>query len=163
MGDAAAEEKAALDDCKLRCWKESVAKELKVQIVAAPFRASYAPNDARSWAAPEAPHRHDPSAPPPVAPDPASSYGTHYAAFAAARTAPRRRYLFPATTAQEIGWLRRRAGHGGAAVQQGGAPPRRVVWEAPRGHCKGGRRGCEEPRRRPAGARGGRADVAPVR
>ena len=78
MGDAAAEEKAALDDCKLRCWKESVAKELKVQIVAAPFRASYAPNDARSWAAPEAPHRHDPSAPPPVAPpDPASSYGTH--------------------------------------------------------------------------------------
>ena len=88
MGDAAAEEKAALDDCKLRCWKESVAKELKVQIVAAPFRASYAPNDARSWAAPEAPHRHDPSAPPPVAPDPASSYGTHYAAFAAARTAP---------------------------------------------------------------------------
>ena len=53
MGDAAAEEKAALDDAKLRCWKESVAKELKVQIVAAPFRASYAPNDARSWAAPE--------------------------------------------------------------------------------------------------------------
>ena len=49
MGDAAAEEKAALDDCKLRCWKESVAKELKVQIVAAPFRASYAPNDARSY------------------------------------------------------------------------------------------------------------------
>ena len=87
MGDAAAEEKAALDDAKLRCWKESVAKELKVQIVAAPFRASYAPNDARSWAAPEAPHRHDPSAPPPVAPDPASSYGTHYAAFAAARPA----------------------------------------------------------------------------
>ena len=47
MGDAAAEEKAALDDAKLRCWKESVAKELKVQIVAAPFRASYAPNAAR--------------------------------------------------------------------------------------------------------------------
>ena len=116
MGDAAAEEKAALDDCKLRCWKESVAKELKVQIVAAPFRASYAPNDARSWAAPEAPHRHDPSAPPPAVPDPASPYGAHYAAFEAARTAPRRRYLFPATTAQEIGWLRRRAGHGGAAV-----------------------------------------------
>ena len=120
MGDAAAEEKAALDDAKLRCWKESVAKELKVQIVAAPFRASYAPNDARSWAAPEAPHHHDPSAPPPAAPDPASPYGAHYAAFEAARTAPRRRYLFPATTAQEIGWLRRRAGHGGAAVQQGG-------------------------------------------
>ena len=90
MGDAAAEEKAALDDCKLRCWKESVAKELKVQIVAAPFRASYAPNDARSWAAPEAPHRHDPSAPPPAVPDPASPYGAHYAAFEAARTAPRR-------------------------------------------------------------------------
>ena len=119
MGDAAAEEKAALDDAKLRCWKESVAKELKVQIVAAPFRASYAPNDARSWAAPEAPHHHDPSAPF-AAPDPTSTYGAHYAAFAAARTAPRRRYLFPATTAQEIGWLRRRAGHGGAAVQQGG-------------------------------------------
>ena len=84
---AAAEEKAALDDCKLRCWKESVAKELKVQIVAAPFRASYAPNDARSWAAPEAPHRHDPSAPF-AAPDPTSTYGAHYAAFAAARTAP---------------------------------------------------------------------------
>ena len=119
MGDAAAEEKAALDDAKLRCWKESVAKELKVQIVAAPFRASYAPNDARSWAAPEAPHRHDPSAPF-AAPDPTSPYGAHYAAFAAARTAPRRRYLFPATPAQEIGWLRRRAGPGGAAVQQGG-------------------------------------------
>ena len=90
MGDAAAEEKAALDDAKLRCWKESVAKELKVQIVAAPFRASYAPNDARSWAAPEAPHRHDPSAPF-AAPDPTSTYGAHYAAFEAARTAPRRR------------------------------------------------------------------------
>ena len=88
MGDAAAEEKAALDDAKLRCWKESVAKELKVQIVAAPFRASYAPNDARSWAAPEAPHRHDPSAPPPAAPYPASPYGAHYAAFEAARQSP---------------------------------------------------------------------------
>ena len=120
MGDAAAEEKAALDDAKLRCWKESVAKELKVQIVAAPVRAPYAPTPARSGAAPEAPHHHDPSAPPPAAPDPTSPYGAHYAAFAAARTAPRRRYLFPATTAQEIGWRRRRAGHGGAAVQQGG-------------------------------------------
>ena len=107
MGDAAAEEKAALDDCKLRCWKESVAKELKVQIVAAPFRASYAPNDARSWAAPVAPHRHDPSGQPPAAPEPASPYAKHYAAFEERRRGVRDRYLFPATTCVEIKILRR--------------------------------------------------------
>ena len=106
MGDAAAEEKAALDDCKLRCWKESVAKELKVQIVAAPFRASYAPNDARSWAAPVAPHRHDPSGQPPAAPEPASPYAKHYAAFEERRRGVRDRYLFPATTCVEIKILR---------------------------------------------------------
>ena len=59
-----------------------MAKELKVQIVA-PFRASYAPNDAElgspGGAAPPRPER------PPAAPG--DTYGAHYAAFAAARRA----------------------------------------------------------------------------
>ena len=134
-----------------------MAKELKVQIVAAPFRASYAPNDARSWAAPEAPHRHDPSAPF-AAPDPTSTYGARYAAFAAARTAPRRRYLFPATTAQEIGWLRRRAGHGGAAVQQGGSSAARRMGGGTGTLCKAAAEAAKSPAvGRPAPAAGARA------
>ena len=140
-------------------WKESNASaELKVQIVAAPFRASYAPNDARSWAAPEAPHRHDPSAPPPAVPDPASPYGANYAAFEAARTAPRRRYLFPATTAQEIGWLRRRAGHAAQPCNRGSSAARRMGG-ATRGRLSRRPQGCEEPAvGRPAPAAGARID-----
>lgn len=118
------QEKAQLADCKIRCWKESVQKELKLERADAPFRGDYprgsALTNARSSVVAPPPHRHDPSAPPPAAPDPASPYGAHYAQLGAAEVAPRARYLFPATTAQEIGWLKQRAGRGGAAVQTGG-------------------------------------------
>ena len=47
-----------------------------------------------------------------------STFATAFKTFAAGEKAPRQRYIYAATTAQEIGWLRARSGHAGPALQR---------------------------------------------
>ena len=73
----------------------------------------------RSWVEPAAPHRHDPSSAATAGADaPPESFKEFLATMGATERLPRQRYVYAATTAQEIGWLRKRSGHGGPAAQR---------------------------------------------
>ena len=112
-----------------RAWRERVRHEKAITIDHAPYRLDTR-GGRRTWLEPVKPQHFDPSArPATVGATSTSTFADAFKTFAKGDKAPRQRYVYAATTAQEIGWLRTRAGHGGPGL-------RRVSFARGRSHAR---------------------------
>lgn len=102
-----------------RQWRERVRHENGITVDHAPYRVDTHGRN-RTWLEPVKPVNFDPHARPATVGETSSStYATAFKTFADGERIPRRKYVYAATTAQEIGWLRARGGHGGPSLRNG--------------------------------------------
>ena len=101
-----------------RAWRERVKHENSIRVDHAPYRVDTHGRD-RTWLEPPKPQHFDPNArPATVGVTSTDTFANAFKTFQNGDKNPRQRYIYAATTAQEIGWLRARAGHGGPSLQR---------------------------------------------